>query len=251
MTTEITLHEAEVETPALLAIENMDGTLMVSSEVFAEGLGVQHKNLLETLNKHNEVIKRKFGTIAFETRKSAGRPIVVAHLTEDQALFVGTLSRNTERVVEFKATLVLSFSEARKRLSGESVPARLSAEQVLLQQAYAILENSTAIAQLRADVDKLMQGQTVKPPIVRQLTEPTESLRKAIRFQVNEYCGAHNVTQSETYNYLYKRLQQVYGINAYRLVKQSGESILDALERYGHLDKVKALISAELAYVEE
>jgi anti-repressor protein len=72
-----------------------------------------------------------------------------------------------------------------------------------------------------------------------------------VKTRVNEYCGYHGAQQGETYNYLYKRLHDVYGINVYRLIRTSGESLLDAIERYGHLDRIYALITSELHYVEE
>lgn len=45
-----------------------------------------------------------------------------AYLAEDQAIFIGTLSRNTDQVIRFKVKLVKSFSAARKALSDLAKP---------------------------------------------------------------------------------------------------------------------------------
>lgn len=46
-------------------------------------------------------------------------------------------------------------------------------------------------------------------------------------------------------------MNDVYGVNVYRLNRANGESLLDALEQYGQLEKLYSLIMAELTYVEE
>ncbi|WP_310625800.1 Rha family transcriptional regulator [Limnohabitans sp.] len=50
-----------------------------------------------------------FGTLAFETRKSGGRPTEFAMLNERQALLLISLMRNTKAVVTFKVRLVQEF----------------------------------------------------------------------------------------------------------------------------------------------
>lgn len=42
----------------------------------------------------------------------------------------------------------------------------------------------------------------------------------------------------------------MYAVNVYRLKRYGKESYLDALERYGHLDRLYSLIMAELHYEE-
>ena len=250
---------------------NEQGSLVVSTLDFAAGLDIQHKNLLETIRTHQEVIERDFGLIAFETRKmdsGKGRPEAYAYLTEDQALFIGTLSRNSKRVVEFKSTLVKSFTEARKRLLAPPIS---TTEQVLLQlvsQTNQLMANQgELLAQLRADVDQII-ATGHKPPKTQRLGKQLgipglpsvrrigpgavgSGLRQLIHTRVLDYCSYHEATTQETYNYLYKRMHDVYGINVYRLVRGAGESLLDALERYGHLDRLYSLVMAELTYSEE
>lgn len=156
------------------------------------------------------------------------------------------------------------FLDCEKKLNTPAVP---STEQVLIQlvaQSNQLLANQQEqLSQLRADMDNIMRGQrpaTQRKQIARPTphvvgppkgTNPGNGLRQAINRKVIEYCGYHGAEQGATYNYLYRRMNEVYVINVYRLIRVGGESLLDALERYGHLDKLYSLIMAELTYVEE
>ncbi|NHN36898.1 Rha family transcriptional regulator [Pseudomaricurvus alcaniphilus] len=87
----------------------------VSSRLIANGLGIQHKNLLELLETYQTDFK-EFGTFAFETRKSKGRPQRFACLNEDQAYLLLTYSKNTPRARAIKKSLIKAFREARETL---------------------------------------------------------------------------------------------------------------------------------------
>jgi len=110
----------------LIKIENVNDVLCVDSRIIAQELGVQHKNFLETIDTYLSIIEKEFGRVTFETLpfKTAGGVQYqrVAFLTEDQSIFAGTLSRNSEQVVRFKVRLVKAFSEARKALDSLSKP---------------------------------------------------------------------------------------------------------------------------------
>lgn len=94
------------------------GQLFVDSRLIAPRLAVKHENFYETLLKYQTQIEQAFGIIRFETGKikGRGRPPKFAYLTEDQATFVMTLSRNTPEVVQCKVDLVQSFSRAKELL---------------------------------------------------------------------------------------------------------------------------------------
>jgi anti-repressor protein len=130
---------------------------------------------------------------------------------------------------------------------------QLSLEQVLIQQAHTLIEQGNLIAQLRADMDQLQAARkpTKAPHLADSSKNSVSEFRQLINRKVNEYCGFHGAEQSETYTYLYRRLHELYCINVYRLLRKEGETILDALERYNHLDKVYGLIVAELTYSED
>lgn len=100
-----------------------DGTLTTTSEVIANGTGLQHKNVLELI-KRNLTDFEEFGPIAFETRKGAALPqggfakaTTVAVLNREHAMFAMTLFRNNTVVVEFKKHLIRAFTDMEQRLA--------------------------------------------------------------------------------------------------------------------------------------
>ncbi len=104
-----------------LSINERNGVLVVDSRLVADSLLIKHKNFLATIEKYLSQIESSFGAIAFETRefktKQGNRSVErYAYLTEEQAIFLMTLSRNTERVVQCKIQLVKAFSKSKKLL---------------------------------------------------------------------------------------------------------------------------------------
>ena len=102
--------------PDLMAFEHEDGTLVVDSRLIAERLGIEHISFLETIESYQSQVQKAFGIVRFETEKTGkpGRPQRYALLSEDQATFLMTLSRNTPEVVQCKIELVQSFSKAKE-----------------------------------------------------------------------------------------------------------------------------------------
>jgi hypothetical protein len=118
------------------------------------------------------------------------------------------------------------------------------------------------LSQLRAEVDQIKAGnRPARPGASRRavgqqlglpgIPPPTPSLRPLINRKIDEYCDRSGYDRRDTWNYLYKRLFQIYGIDAHRLQRIGSESMLDAIERYGHLDRLYTLIMAELTYSED
>lgn len=122
---------------SLLKIDTINDVPVIASTLVATELGVQHKNLLETISKYQTEIESSFGLVAFETeavKREGERGIKyakVAYLTEDQAIFIATLSRNTEQVVKFKADLVYSFQTVKRAV--QQVTAGMTEIQILAQ----------------------------------------------------------------------------------------------------------------------
>lgn len=102
---------------ALTITNDGKGEPRVDSRIVAEHLGNQHKNVIELIERYPEQFER-FGIVPFQTEKlpgtGKGRSTRFALLNEDQAFFLLSLSRNTEKVVGLKATLVQAFREARQ-----------------------------------------------------------------------------------------------------------------------------------------
>lgn len=92
----------------------------VDSRIIADNIGIKHKNCIELINKYDAKF-RKFGHLPFQTElgyrvQGGGNSAKFVLLNEDQALFMLSLSRNTDRVVELKLKLIKAFSEARRLL---------------------------------------------------------------------------------------------------------------------------------------
>ena len=104
---------------AELVHASTDGTLTTTSEIIAEGVGIQHKNVLETIRK-NQPDFEEFGLLAFETRprpagQHGGGDVTFAVLNREQAMFAMTLFRNNPVVVEFKKNLIKAFVAMERR----------------------------------------------------------------------------------------------------------------------------------------
>ena len=102
-----------------LVVSSGDGVPVVDSRVIAEKCGVQHESIQRAISEYQTTIEEAFGILRFEigVLSGAGQPPRFALLTEDQATFLITLTRNTPQVVAFKAALVKAFAEAKRQLS--------------------------------------------------------------------------------------------------------------------------------------
>ena len=121
--TEVTVEPQEVSETTGLPLTLRNGVSLVDSRVIAEALGIEHRALIQTIKNHQAAIESRFGAITFEMLSRndgnlGGKQPKHALLTEDQAYFVGTLSKNNKRVLDFKGDLIIAFSNARKGLSG-------------------------------------------------------------------------------------------------------------------------------------
>ncbi len=98
--------------------EYSDGFLVVDSRLIAERLGIEHENFIGNIKKYLTQAEQAFGFLRFETGEiqGRGRPSEYAFLTEEQATFYMTLSRNTPEVVQCKIELVKKFIEAKRLL---------------------------------------------------------------------------------------------------------------------------------------
>ncbi len=104
------------------------------THIIAEGFGRKHKTILNLIEKyqcdffdfesHLSKVKKNDSDTSFskglirqrvKTGKK-GQPVFEYLLNEDQAMFLGTLLRNSEVVVQFKKNLIKEFSKVRKQL---------------------------------------------------------------------------------------------------------------------------------------
>lgn len=96
-----------------------DGVAVVDTVTIAEGVQVQHKNILELIRKYLPDFET-FGRVAFETQpfKTSGgtQKREIAWLNEDQTTLLFTFLKNTEIARKLKLTLVKAFRAVRDAL---------------------------------------------------------------------------------------------------------------------------------------
>lgn len=149
-------------------VEEQNGQLVIDSRIIAANLDIEHKNLLATLDKYLNQIESKFGAVAFETRvvkrpQGGSYKEKWAWLNEQQATFVMTLSRNSDRVIECKLMLVEAFAQAKKIIQELQQPV-----QRVLPQHSAVEYANAAIG-----VEQMPDGilkQLLKDAIVDELS---------------------------------------------------------------------------------
>ena len=111
-----------------IALTQHKSEARVDSRLVASQLGNQHKNTTALIERYLSKFK-KLGVVPFQTEKPlagtvGGRPERYALLNEDQAFFLLALSRNTDRVVELKSSLIMAFREARYGHACQTLEAR-------------------------------------------------------------------------------------------------------------------------------
>ena len=112
-------------TSTALSLDIVDGEPFVDSRVVAEQCQVQHESFYKLLLQHQVSVEEAFGPVRFEIglgerlpQGGLGQAPKFALLTEDQATFLITMTRNTAKVVQFKIALVKTFSDVRAQLAG-------------------------------------------------------------------------------------------------------------------------------------
>jgi len=96
----------------LIALSSINGEMRVSSIELAEHLEVDYRSTHKLIEKHKSKFL-EFGELGFKiTLESRKKPVF---LNEDQSIFLMTLSRNSEAVINCKHNLVMAFSKLRKK----------------------------------------------------------------------------------------------------------------------------------------
>jgi len=88
-----------------------------TSLIISENIGIEHRAVISLIKKYQS--RKILSSIkAFEMTKlnEVGRHTEVAYLNENQALFVITLMKNSDKVLDFKEALVNAFIEKRNLL---------------------------------------------------------------------------------------------------------------------------------------
>ena len=86
--------------------------IFTTSIIISENLNLKHDNVVALLKKYGEIPELAL----FETEKlsTKGRAIINYLLTEEQALILVSLMKNTAEVIKFKVNLVKAFIKYRR-----------------------------------------------------------------------------------------------------------------------------------------
>lgn len=145
----------------MLQVIEKEGQLVVDSRLIADELGIEHRSFKRTIDDYKTQTEQAFGILRFENAElnDVGRPEMYYLLTEDQATFLMTLSRNTEQVVKAKINLVTAFSKAKSALLSIKQQAETALNQTILAEVLLRLDNlqidHERLNQLQAEKDKL------------------------------------------------------------------------------------------------
>lgn len=102
--------------------QERDDEPYTTSEVIADGTGIGHRKLRDTIRKYQTDFE-SFGLLAsYQAESTGGRPTTGYLLNEQQATFLLTLLKNTPIVVQFKRELVRQFYEMRAILWEQQHP---------------------------------------------------------------------------------------------------------------------------------
>ena len=142
-----------------------NGQALTTSEIIAQGVGVQHKNILALVRNYQADFET-FNPVAFETRQGKALPqggfgqgVTIAILSEQQATLLVTYCKNTETVRKFKVALVKAFYEMRLQMSTRtSVPARSPVGQAIAPAIAVAPITDAQFAELTAAVRAKASG---------------------------------------------------------------------------------------------
>jgi phage regulator Rha-like protein len=155
--------------PFQALVEINDGEPLASTEIIAEGMGVQHKAVIQLLRRYSEQIQR-FGSLTFQTRvkrkdRRGGEATEFAMLNERQAMLLISLMRNTEAVVAFKVSLITEFARMRDAIqqihhnTQQRMYAALAREEESKLRAsfgsHLMLVRKSEIPHLRSEIERL------------------------------------------------------------------------------------------------
>ena len=124
-----------------ISVSPFEGELRADSRTFAPKMEIRHRQLMDNIKKYRVRFER-MGVLPFQTEKpseAGGRPQEYALLNEKQAIFLLTLSRNTDVVVDAKEALSVAFYDARTQAVRNDV-ARIEGKKARLEETNAIKE---------------------------------------------------------------------------------------------------------------
>lgn len=112
---------------ANLVFLSKENTPLTTSEIIADALNKEHKDVMSLIKKYRSNIEN-FGVVTFKTKllkrgnRNGSQEKTIAYLNEQQSTIVICLMRNSPKVLEFKVRLVKAFFEMRQQLQLQNQP---------------------------------------------------------------------------------------------------------------------------------
>jgi len=162
----------------LLPIQLIDSVNVVDSRLIAQELGIQHKNLLETIRKYQDRLEKR-GHLAFKTETvqnsvGAKNQVVFYWLNERHCIFLVTLSRNTEQVVDLKDKIEESFYQAKQFITSQ-----IKTPQTYLEALKALVASEEEKEILKLQNEQLEQENELLSEAVDELFNYSSIIRVA------------------------------------------------------------------------
>ena len=145
--------------PCDLTLTTTKTETRVDSRLMAIHLGNQHRHVMALIEKYADKF-RGFSQLLFknavgERNQGGGNRERFALLNEDQAFFLLSLSRNSDRVVDLKVKLIQAFCEAR-RAAGQRQDEYLPTYHQLHEVIHSLASESSNEKFVHMNVNKLV-----------------------------------------------------------------------------------------------
>lgn len=186
-----------------LQVSDIGGELVVDSRLIAAQLGIQHANLIATIEKYEERLSSKKEVLfktEFRERPQGGKSKVrFALLDERQATLLMTYSRNTEQVLNCKDALVDAFDRA-KQIIKTVIPAQNDRIRELEAEAkiWEAKERMVSMASSLVTLHGTELGLTIAGLNVGQIIEtkvPTTEVLNPVTGSVSEFLSADQLAK--------------------------------------------------------
>ena len=233
-----------------LSVFEFEGELVVDSRLVAPRLGIEHESFMRTVDNHKTVTEQAFGAIRFQIgsrqdNNSGGKQPRWAYLTEDQATFLMTLSRNTTEVIQCKIDLVTAFSNAKKLFGAGLVNPPTPAE-MLLGMAQQMVDQERRLKESESQLNSLIENQKQAESELKALPEastpaPVKTSRAKVVEIVRNYVVRTNASYQEVWRKLYHEVSYRCHYNAVQRAKNRGVKPMDVIEQDGKIDDLFAI----------
>jgi phage regulator Rha-like protein len=204
------------------------GEPVTDTLIIADGVNIEHRAVMLLVKKYEAQLNRGLSPFQMVKGKTAGRPIDYAILNEHQTMFLITLMRNSDIVVNFKYTLVGAFLSQRQALAELSArqnndqwkDARKNGKVVLLQKTdvikvfceYATNQGSTKSSMYYMAIAK-MQNKALffleqKYPNLREVLSIKQLAQASAADDIVEKALADGMAQEMNYKDIYKMAKE-------------------------------------------